>query len=261
MEKAALLSFITANSSTSFPCHRCKQGRLHFRWDTLAETESAASRQQREYDPQRWSEFEYQGVFSVHLACDHQDCREAVICSGQSFFDISYRRDERDGTPDAEYVLHIKPQLFTPPLAYITLPDTCPEAVRADLIAAFYLTPQSPSSAVNRIRVAIENLLNSFKIPKYEIVKKKRKPLTLNQRIKKGSSKKAVLQELEEVIHAIKWIGNEGSHADRQLTMAHMETVYRLVEHVLQVIYRPEDNLMKIAGRITKNRGITKKSA
>ncbi|EMC8781261.1 hypothetical protein [Providencia rettgeri] len=74
--------------------------------------------------------------------------------------------------------------------------------MKDNLIEAFYLTPLSLSSTVNRIRIAIENLLNSFKIPKTKIIKGHRKRLNLHERIRIGSSKIKVLGRLEEAMTA-----------------------------------------------------------
>ncbi|EMN0829941.1 hypothetical protein R8H71_002750 [Providencia rettgeri] len=124
-----------------------------------------------------------------------------MICTGKSYYDAEYKYNE-DGEHELDYVIIIKPQFFTPPLKYITIPRECPQAVKDNLIEAFYLTPLSLSSTVNRIRIAIENLLNSFKIPKTKIIKGHRKRLNLHERIRIGSSKIKVLGRLEEAMTA-----------------------------------------------------------
>ena len=126
---------------------------------------------------------------------------------------------------------------------------------------AFRLTFISPSSASNKVRIAIEILLSTFKIPKTEIIKGKRRRISLHNRITKAKNKKPKLGKLEDILIALKWIGNSGSHEDSsELTLDDIFNAYELMEHVLSEIYLPNDKLLKLAKFINKNKGLSKKN-
>lgn len=78
----------------------------------------------------------------------------------------------------------------------------------------------------------MELLMDAHKIHKTAISRKPgklRSRLTLHKRIELFKKKN---QKVGEILEAIKWIGNKGSHADKQLLVNETMDAYELLEHV-----------------------------
>jgi len=113
---------------------------------------------------------------------------------------------------------------------------------------SFSLFPLSSASTANRIRVSIEKLLDSFQITAEG---------NLHQRIK-SIKDNPQLSHLENAMIALKWIGNEGSHAGKNLSIENIETAFLILEHVLYEIYEPEKSIHSIVNSVVTNKGVTK---
>ena len=67
--------------------------------------------------------------------------------------------------------------------------------------------------------------------------------------------------ELRDMLSAIKWIGNAGSHANNDVGMDDVLDIYELLEHGLQELYAKRTAKTKsLAKAINKNKGSAKKS-
>jgi hypothetical protein len=94
---------------------------------------------------------------------------------------------------------------------------------------SFKLFFSAPSAASNSVRVAIEELLTELKVKRFNLVSKKRRMISLHQRIGLLPAKYV---ELKEMLTAIKWIGNAGSHGGEQLSHDDVLDAFELTEHV-----------------------------
>ena len=67
---------------------------------------------------------------------------------------------------------------------------------------------------------------------------------------------------LKELILAIKWLGNAGSHANGKITIDHVMDSYDMFEHVLGQIYVPKTKkLQALARKVNKQKcPVNKKS-
>jgi len=247
MGREMYINVVTKGDRASYPCPSCDHGRISFCWDRMDEKEINSSKDYRDNYCRDggWDIYDYEGVFSAPLMCNA--CNETVFSSGKTFYDIYYV-EAADGSPDAEHKKTFQTQFFIPPLKYIKIPLTCPNSVSECLMESFSLFPLSSASTANKIRVSIEKLLDSFQIPA---------EINLHQRIEsiKDNPK---LSHLEKAMIALKWIGNEGSHAGKTLSNENIETAFLIVEHVLSEIYEPEKSIHSIVNSVVTNKGITK---
>ncbi|MGB3133805.1 MAG: DUF4145 domain-containing protein, partial [Candidatus Macondimonas sp.] len=85
----------------------------------------------------------------------------------------------------------------------------------------------------------------------------KRRFISLHQRIALLPPKYAHLKDL---ILAIKWLGNAGSHdGGSEVTLDDVMDSYELTEHILQEVYAPKlEKLQKIAKNVNKKKGPAK---
>lgn len=203
-------------------------------------------------------------VFTAVLVCENHECEEVVVCSGTGYVEMDITVNDRDEQIQ-EYFSYYIPKVFIPPLQYIDIPTTCPSEVYENLQEAFSLTLLSPSSAANKVRMAIENLLSEYNIPKYKLIKRKGKSkrerclMSLHERITIAAHRKKTFGKLDGLLFAVKWLGNEGSHAASGLTQSDLFDAYRLTEHILNVLYPSGVDLQKRALEIVKNKGVKKR--
>lgn len=62
--------------------------------------------------------------------------------------------------------------------------------------------------------------------------------------------------ELKELLLAIKWLGNAGSHADSPISIDDVMDAYQLIDHVLQELYVQKGKKAKaLAKLINKKKG------
>ena len=98
------------------------------------------------------------------------------------------------------------PSSIKPPPPMIHIPEKCPPTVRAEVVAAFSLYWCDLAAGLNRIRNALELVLDDLKIPKATMDKAKRKKhrLNLHQRIEKLEKKRPALKEICDRMMAVK---------------------------------------------------------
>lgn len=81
-------------------------------------------------------------------------------------------------------------------------------------------------------------------------------PKNLNKRIDKEFRKKE--SELADLILAVKWIGNEGSHLG-SLKRQDIIDAYSILEHALNKLYDDREKMIKNkATKINKHKGVPK---
>ncbi|UBQ39279.1 DUF4145 domain-containing protein [Acinetobacter johnsonii] len=158
-----------------------------------------------------------------------------------------------------QYYSYYLPKLFIPTIHFFNIPEKCPDNVKSLLIEAFSLTLQSPGSAANKVRAAIENILTEYGVPRYSRKNGKNNRLTLDSRIAKAKDKNAVLGELENILYAIKWLGNAGSHANSEILQDDVFDAYELMSHLLSELYHSKADINKLAKAIRKKKGPIKK--
>ena len=96
-----------------------------------------------------------------------------------------------------------------------------------------------------------------MKIRRFNLVSGKRRFVSLHERI---SLLPAKFAHLKDLIVAIKWLGNAGSHDDgTDVTLDDVMDSYELTEHILQEVYAPKlTKLHKLAKKVNKKKGPVK---
>lgn len=127
-----------------------------------------------------------------------------------------------------------------PALPLIVPDDRFPESVVRMANEASSVLWTDPSSAANRVRSAVEELLTLQKVPRTVTKNGKRTRLSLDARIAKFKAARSKHAEASDLLKAIKWIGNDGSHG-RALTAPQVIEAAELLEHALKQIYDKRD--------------------
>lgn len=236
--------------SPDWICPHCGKGVLRFVDGSFHYEERRQSREahaHEAWDPD-WTEYTYSGL----LRCANDQCKESVSTAGIGGVDIDVIFGP-DGEPEQTWTAFFRPRYFEPPLAIINLPEECPGSISEPLEESFRLFFCSPSSASNSVRRSLEELLTELGIKRFNITANKRHILNLHTRIGLLPAKYA---ELQDLLFAIKWLGNAGSHANSEISIDDVMDAYELVDHVLQELYAKRSKKAKeLAKAINKKKG------
>lgn len=240
---------ITKGGAPNWPCPRCGGGHLRLINDSLSSCMAGDT-----YEESSEMHFEPEMAilrFVAILKCDNDRCRESSVVAGTGYVeDWSYEVQD--------YREFFVPDYICPSPRLITIPSSSPASVTKELEQAFTASWGDYSSAGNRIRAAVERLMDDLNIPKTTIAKGKRKPLTLHSRIDKAQKK---VPRLHESLLAIKWLGNAGSHSTA-LTQKDVFDALDIFEIVLDELYSQHSSTIEaLVKRVNRRKGPARKRA
>ena len=238
----------------SWPCPICEIGTVALLDDTLRIVETGLSKEA--HDHEAWEPTWIEERFIAMFICNNVSCKESVAVSGRTCHveDHDYERQEHHWTR------LYQPKSFSEAPPVFPIPKNCPAPIEHELKRAFSLIWSDIGSSANRLRCAIEVLLDERRIRKTtQNSSGKRIPLTLHQRIALFRNK-----NIDAVVplEAVKWLGNVGSHASFDaLTLDELLDGFELFEHAIERVYvRRDEQLTKLAGAINKQRGKRRKA-
>lgn len=252
MDRKALKIPFTKGHAPDWMCPSCEKGVLRIKNETFFTDERAQS---RDHSHEAWEPEWITNVYSCLLYCTNDKCNEVVSSSGSGSVDWSIREDER-GEPEQVYEDHYRPKHFDPPLRIIAIPKACPESVSSPIEESFSLFFSSPNAAANSIRVSVEQLLTELRIKRFNLIKGKRRYISLHQRI---ALLPAQHSEIKDLVLAIKWLGNSGSHSRDAMTLDDVMDAYEFLEHILEEIFGKKAKKLKaLAKKVNKKKGPVK---
>ncbi|MFA4918821.1 MAG: DUF4145 domain-containing protein [Thermodesulfovibrionales bacterium] len=231
-------------------CPTCGKGTLSIRNDSFNAVETFDSEKahgHQDWDPQ-WIEY----VYSCLLVCSNVACKDIVANSGEGFVEVDFDYDS-NGEPVQNYFDFFRPKYFHPHLKLFSLPAGTPKDVVKEINQSFELFFCNPPSASNHIRIALEDLLTFMKVKRYETKNRKKIFLSLHKRIDLISVK---YQNLKDFCLAIKWLGNAGSHSDKEITVDDVMDAYEIMDEMLrELLYKKQDHIKKLVKTINKKKG------
>lgn len=198
------------------PCPTCEVGNLQLDGGVRV-TWASQVMTAPDYPP--LAEVEYSGMFTAHLRCDGGGCQEGAVVAGRAYVDEQYERPT-----EARYQTFLQVHFVEPALRLFHIPPATPGPIGRAIESASVVMWASPSSAANRLRYAVEEVLNDQRVPKRG---------TAHRRIEWfGKSDNG----MADALMAVKWIGNEGSHQD-VLTTSDVLDDAEILEHVVVALY------------------------
>ncbi len=241
----------TKNSKVVWPCPNCGNSSLEIVKDKLFDYQTAESTKMRE-EEDFWEAEWIRLVFSGILECNN--CSEFVAFTGIGNPEQNGYYDHELDDYHVEYEEVFTPTFFQPSLKIFELPKNCPDNVKKEILDSFRLFWTDLPACANKIRTSLEILMTEEKVKRFEIVKNKRKLISLHKRILNYKNK-----ELTELLLAIKWIGNTGSHLGDLETIDVLEA-YKLLEFSLTKLFdNKEKEILKITKEINKRKGTRKR--
>lgn len=212
--------------------------------------ESAKEHSHDAWEPD-WIRYVYSAVFQ----CSSSSCKELISSCGSGTVTLVEYEDEQFGWAQTTEE-NFAPKYFNPPLVLMNLPDKCPEDASAHLHEAFSLYFADPGAAMNCARTAVEAVVTALGVKRFATANGKRKPINLHQRILLLPPR---YQEIVELLLAVKWLGNAGSHDGERPEAGDLRVTFDLLEHVLSEIYEGKGKKLKaLAKKVNKKKGLVK---
>jgi hypothetical protein len=185
--------------------------------------------------------------FVMLLECERMACREIVSVAGE-VFDVEMNDTSSDRCEVFE-VLHPIFRRPAPPI--IDLPQRVPAQVRKEIELAFQVFWTDYRVCASRLRTSLERLMDHFGVAKTRIQKNSAKPteagrrkvLDLSARIDKLPSKIGT-HDYGEILHALRFIGNLGTHGDK-VSRSAMLDAFRLYEIALGELFEDKSESAK----------------
>jgi hypothetical protein len=236
--------FISPFSLDHFPawhCPSCNKGVFIIDEKKITTEETAASQKARQHED--WDPTWIKDRFIIKLFCSI--CREPAIIIGDTKYDYIYR------SFDIEPFFF--PKYLNPVILPIHIDERCPEQVKDELVSAAEIYWCSPSGCGNKLRNAVERMMDCKKVRKYKLTGKgKREPQNLHARIKEFSQKN---KDLGSLLLAIKWLGNTASHTN-QLNQKDVLNAFEVLEYVIDELFGGKSQrIMKYANTVNKSKG------
>jgi hypothetical protein len=207
----------------------------------------------KRWQSEQWDEWEpdwIHGGFHSVLRCGKRTC-DLVRVVGK----MVLVADERGGWDGQSWVHEFSPLFFHPALPLLQSHEAAPEAVLQRVAAASTVLWADPSSAANRLRSAVEALMDDQGIPRKGSGKKGPFDLTLHKRIENLATAKPAYADAAQMILAVKWIGNVGSHEDA-LKSSNVLDGAEILDFALTEIYdKSRDAIKQLAAEITARKG------
>lgn len=240
----------------SWPCPSCGNALILKSKDELIEKESVESKNAHAHP--EWEPYWIEGSFVAILECSYPACKESVITVGdQKVSDktVTHSSLSLDEPPEIqppevlwdEWVTLYRPRYFQPALRLIDIPESCPSEITEVIKVAFELFWNNTDSCANHIRISLELLCDHFCVPR----KINDRFLSPHKRIESLCKlEESGLAPLKEMLIAVKWLGNFGSHGTKTSWEDAVDG-FELLEHILSEVFdRPSEKRAMIASRI-----------
>lgn len=232
-------------------CPTCNKGILAGKKGSFTEQETIKSLKNRE--DSNWEPEWVSSVYSCQFLCTNPLCAETVFNVGVGRVESDYISD--GGEYGEIYTEVFEPKFFIPHLNIFRIPHNTPDDIKLSINKSFELFFVNPSSSANHLRMAIEQLLDFFKVKRFGVKKGRKYIMTLHRRIELLPKK---ILEFKDLMLAIKLLGNDGSHP-KGVNKDDVMDACDLIESILEDIFdNKKERTKKLAKKINGHR--TKKS-
>src|SRR5437762_3380587 len=145
----------------AWPCPACRVGKLRLVPESMTVSETETSRRTSRDHP------DYEGRFSCTLRCSNLPCVEPVAVVGNVYSD----EQVDDGEGGWEWEEYMVPVFVHPVPDLFSVVPQCPKDIATEIRRAFSLFWCDLRASANRIRAALELILDHFRIPRRHKVK------------------------------------------------------------------------------------------
>jgi hypothetical protein len=229
------------DSIPAFECPKCYQGILILK--NRAEQLTSRGEEEDKHGSQG-----VEGICNLFFKCSNIACNETFAGLG-----LIYNIELYDAESGHEEYSQFTPNYFFPNLRPFQLYESIPKSIRTQIDLSFSHFFSDTSSAANRVRNAVELIMEAVIAPKSKLEPLKSKcPIrdekcsshrikgemketrftTLGQRLENYSNK-----DVGKLLKANTIIGNEGSHEGNEVTLENLLDSYKILERVLDILF------------------------
>lgn len=247
MKRSLWTATLTERRCPPWPCPTCSKGTLALVPKSLTYKETVESK--RAQHDEGWTPDEVTYAFTAWAKCNHQFCGQEVVVSGVGGAETVHYLDS-EGEPDFDISDYFVPRFCFPMPDIFEIPKKCPKEIKRELCAAFTLFWSDPAATANRVRIALERLMDHLDIPKRRKDNTgKFSELTLHQRIEQFEKGEPAIGGQ---IMALKWLGNTGSH-EGIVGREDLLDAFEILEHALaELIDRRTAKVAALAKKLMK---------
>jgi hypothetical protein len=240
--------WVTRDSWPHVACPVCPVGHL-----TLDTAEAVRSERSNRVFNITHDPCDLSGKFRGLMRCAIPACREPVVIAGDYTVDVDV--DEDGETCYADF---FRLRFATPALKIIVPPPATPKSIIKAIENAATIIWADPNAAANRLRVAIDELLTAYRMPRFRNSNGKRLRIPTDQRIKEFRRYEG---EVGDALEAVKWIGNQGSH-ETSISAKDVLDGADLLSFALKQLYdRSEAEIQRQIRAVNRRRGLPRKQS
>lgn len=226
-------------SGQSWPRPRCPAcGSGHIRFGMPEESEGYASASERDhpaFEPD-W----IKGTFLIRGQCENPNCAQVVHGTGDYRVDdacesVPFDPHNQLGRPYSSYyrVVHLHPAMLL-----MSIPESAPTEVREGVLRASRVMFADPGMAATALRATVERLLTFEGVPSIDA---SGRFCSAHRRIETWQDANASRIPVAELLFAVKWLGNAGTHEDSSLSVLDVLDGASLLDEAFHRIYAGPD--------------------
>lgn len=230
---SVLAGWIDSDAAWPRPsCPNCSSGYVRFNEPVTAESyQSRRERGNEAWDPE-W----IHGTFIVEGTCENNECQLSVHGTGDYRVDWSSRTQEFDDRGPS-YSEYFKLTHLHPPMLMMPIPKAAPEEIQAGILRASRVLFADPGLAATALRATVERFLTSEGIAGGANGSFK----NAHDRITEWSGPDPRRASTADLLFAVKWLGNAGTHEDADLTAAEVLDGAMMLDEAFHRVYTGPD--------------------
>ncbi|MDQ1178674.1 DUF4145 domain-containing protein [Rhodococcus sp. SORGH_AS_0301] len=247
----ALIEAFDEDKWPSIECPVCQEGRL-----AKQPVPDGESEWHIDHETASWSDWgdpsDIRGTFGIRFRCTNESgCGDAVYLLGE--VEVDYVQYHYQG--DEMFVTRFRLRTAFPPLRVVDHPEGVPDAVAKQLRQVGALLFMNPDAAMSALRLAEELVLDDQQIPRHTSAGKF---ISLDERLSMFKAEKPHLDDVIDLLLAVKWVGNESVH-DVVRSPNEVLSIVKLLEIALNSLYSvsDQDEALRHARAINQKRGFT----
>ena len=217
-------------------CPNCPTG--HVRFGLPAEDESyasASSRGHEAFEPE-W----INGTFTIRGECENPDCKQAVHGTGNYFVATSIKSgpdDPWDEGPEPFSPFYQLSHLH-PPMHLMPVPRSAPDELREGVLRASRVLFADAGLAATALRAVVERFLTAQGVSS---TKRTGQFRGAHQRIAEWRDADETRKPTADLLFAVKWLGNVGTHEISDLTTLEVIDGAKLLDEAFHRVFTGPD--------------------
>ncbi|SDE25191.1 DUF4145 domain-containing protein [Auraticoccus monumenti] len=213
-------------------CPNCGSGYIGFASPTEVEDYSSVLGRSHEAFEPEW----VSGIFVIAGRCENIDCRQVIHGTGDYYVDYS-QKAEQDGYPGVAYSAYYTVKHLHPPMLLMPIPTSAPSEVREGVLRASRVLFVDPGLAATALRATVERFLTAEGIPGMSNGQFR----SAHARIEEWRDADPARPSVADLLFAVKWLGNAGTHEDSNLTTIEVLDGARVLDEAFHRLFTGPD--------------------